>query len=251
MRFNTQKSIYIFLVISLVFSCILIHGYSYAISDGNTLLNKNTNEFERFVLVIDPAHGGRDMGSKGVNLSEKTFSFKVAKFLKNKISKYKKIKVVLTRDTDKELTNSQRTGIANFNNADLFLSIHADSSWRVGDRGPTVFVSSPQRPARLKGESQIAVSYRWERGQNVHLVRSIRFAKGLLKRFDRIDKKKKTKFHLFPLRILEGARMPALYISMGVISSPEDEARLLEIGEDNSYIESIVLEVLSFFRISR
>ena len=44
--------------------------------------------------------------------------------------------------------------------------------------------------------------------------------------------------------------MPAIYISMGVISSPEDEARLSEINIKNLYIESIVAEVLSFFGIS-
>ena len=240
-----------YFLVSLVFliSSMFFYNLSFAINFNNSLGNKTLNGSKSFVLVIDPAHGGRDTGSKGVNLSEKIFSLKIAKLLKNEISRYKNIRVVLTRETDKELTKSQRTGIANFNNANLFLSIHADASWRLGGRGASVFVSSPQRPARLKGESQIAVSYRWERGQNVHLVRSIRFAKGLLKQFDKIDKKKKTEFHILPLRILEGARMPAIYISMGVISSAEEEARLLEINQDNLYIKSIVKEVLSFFDI--
>ena len=63
------------------------------------------------------------------------------------------------------------------------------------------------------------------------------------------DEKKKTEFHILPLRILEGARMPAIYISMGVISSPEEEARLLEINQENSHIVAIVKEVLFFFDI--
>ena len=250
MKLNSKiKSFAIsFFVLSIlsIFSCNL----TFANNFNKSFENKNSNNSKSYVVVIDPAHGGRDSGSKGKNINEKDISLKVAKLLKNKISKYKKINVVLTRGTDKELTNSQRTGIANYNYADLFLSIHADASWRIGDRGPSVFVSSPQRPARLKGESQIAISYRWERGQNVHLVKSIRFAKRLLKQFDRVDKRKKTEFRILPLKILEGARMPAIYISMGVISSPEDEARLSEINIKNLYIESIVAEVLSFFGIS-
>lgn len=247
MSANIRKNFLVSLVVLILY--VFFCNLSFAINLNNSLADKNSNDSKSFVVVIDPAHGGRDTGSKGVNLREKTFSLKIAKLLKNEISRYKNIKVILTRETDKELTNSQRTGIANFNNADLFLSIHADASWRLGDRGASVFVSSPQRPARLKGESQIAVSYRWERGQNVHLVKSIRFAKGLLKQFNEIDKKKKTEFHILPLRILEGARMPAIYVSMGVISSPEEEARLLEINQDNSYIESMVIEILSFFDI--
>ena len=225
------------------------YNISFAINLNNSFRNKNSNDSNSYIVVIDPAHGGRDSGSKGVNLDEKTITLRVGKLLKDKISKYKKIKVVLTRKTDKELTNSQRTGVANYKNADLFLTIHADASWRIGDRGPSDFDSSPQRPARLKGESQIAVSYRWERGQNVHLVKSIRFAKRLLKQFDTIDKRKKAEFNILPLKILEGARMPAVYINIGVISSPEDEARLSEINEKNSYINSIVSEVLTFFDI--
>tara|TARA_Y100000588_G_scaffold393147_1_gene507784 strand:+ start:1561 stop:2349 length:789 start_codon:yes stop_codon:yes gene_type:complete len=247
MKCNIYKNFVILHVVSIL--CFFPHDFSFAINHNDPLEKKTSNDSNSYVVVIDPAHGGRDSGSRGVNLNEKILTLKVARLLKNKISRHKKIKVILTRETDKELTNSQRTGVANYNNADLFLTIHADASWRIGDRGPSVFVSSPQRPARLKGESQIAVSYRWERGQNVHLVKSIGFAKRLLKQFDSIDKSKKAEFHILPLKILEGARMPAVYINMGVISSPEDEARLSEINEKNSYISSIVSEVLTFFDI--
>lgn len=81
-------------------------------------------------IVLDPGHGGKDpgaIGSKG--LTEKELSLDIAKRLKKLLeANIPGIQVKLTRERDTFLPLEQRTAIANSMEADLFFSIHANSS---------------------------------------------------------------------------------------------------------------------------
>lgn len=94
-------------------------------------------------LVIDPGHGGTDPGavSKDGKTYEKTFTLDIAKRLESKIrSECPGVEVVLTRSTDKNVDLGDRAVIANKANADLFLSIHINSSAKTGPNGYSVHV---------------------------------------------------------------------------------------------------------------
>jgi N-acetylmuramoyl-L-alanine amidase len=81
-------------------------------------------------IVIDPGHGGRDFGAPGYlkGVHEKNIALAIAKRLAVKIRKTLKCKVIMTRRTDRYLTLEERTAIANTQNADLFISIHTNST---------------------------------------------------------------------------------------------------------------------------
>jgi len=85
-------------------------------------------------IVIDPGHGGKDGGAKGVQgLREKDIVLDVAKRLKSLIEKEMPwIEVKLTRDDDSFIPLEQRTAMANSMEADLFFSIHANASRKRG-----------------------------------------------------------------------------------------------------------------------
>jgi len=206
---------------------------------------------EGFILVIDPGHGGRDEGSKGPGLLEKEVTLKAAKLLGEKLKRYEGIKVIFTREDDKELTPVQRAAVANFHAAAFFLSIQADASWRPGARGASILLSAPQRPPRVEGEPSEAVALRWQRGQNVHLAGSLRFAQELQARFAAIPGAGKPPILTLPLQNLEGARMPAAYVSLGVISTPEEAARLRELNEENPYILALEAEIARFAGLAK
>lgn len=94
-------------------------------------------------LVIDPGHGGTDPGavSKDGKTYEKTFTLDIAKRLESKIrSECPGVEVVLTRSTDKNVDLGDRAVIANKANADLFLSIHINSSAKTAPNGYSVHV---------------------------------------------------------------------------------------------------------------
>lgn len=85
-------------------------------------------EFAITKIVIDPGHGGHDPGTSGSFTKEKDVALKVAM----KVGKYleenvKDVEVIYTRTKDEFIDLDRRTEIANENDADLFVSIHANS----------------------------------------------------------------------------------------------------------------------------
>ena len=94
-------------------------------------------------VVIDPGHGGKDPGavSKDGKTYEKTLTLDIAKKLESKIrSECPGVNVVLTRSTDKNVDLGDRAAIANKENADLFISIHINSTAKSGPNGYSVHV---------------------------------------------------------------------------------------------------------------
>ncbi|MDA0999836.1 MAG: N-acetylmuramoyl-L-alanine amidase [bacterium] len=204
-------------------------------------------EVAPFVLVLDPGHGGREAGSQGVgSVLEKNITFQTVKLLAGRLSKWPQIRVVLTREGDTEVTPVQRTAVANYNGAALFLSIHVDASWTPGLRGASILIAAPQRPPRMAGEPADAVALRWQRGQNVHLSDSLRFATGLRDSLQAIEGAGKVPIRVLTLRTLESAKMPAAYFSLGVLSTPEEVARLRELKADSPLISALVRTIVRF-----
>lgn len=82
-------------------------------------------------LVIDAGHGGHDPGcvSKDRTVMEKTLTLSIARKFAAKVREnYPDVKVVLTRDSDEFIELNERAAIANRNNANLFVSIHINTS---------------------------------------------------------------------------------------------------------------------------
>lgn len=76
-------------------------------------------------IVIDPGHGGRDVGATGPNgLTEKTVTLDVARRLKARLERRDGLRVLLTRDEDRKRSLRDRVRLANAVNADLFVSLH-------------------------------------------------------------------------------------------------------------------------------
>lgn len=81
-----------------------------------------------FVLVVDPGHGGHDVGAAEHGQQEKDINLAVSKALASLVKKnLKDVKVVMTRDDDSYLTLQQRADKANKSKGDLFISIHTNS----------------------------------------------------------------------------------------------------------------------------
>ncbi|MDH5679286.1 MAG: N-acetylmuramoyl-L-alanine amidase [Nitrospinota bacterium] len=97
-------------------------------------------------IVIDAGHGGKDPGAIGFSgLKEKDITLDLAKrlgaVLKNKLH----CRIVLTRDRDKYVALDDRTVLANSVKADLFISIHANSSKNRSANGIETYFLSPAR----------------------------------------------------------------------------------------------------------
>ncbi|MEQ8445007.1 MAG: N-acetylmuramoyl-L-alanine amidase [Pelagibacterium sp.] len=94
----------------------------------------------RPLVIIDPGHGGVDGGARATNgLEEKTIVLAFALKLQNLLVETGRFDVALTRDTDTFLTLSERVALARQNQADLFISLHADSFDQQDVRGASIY----------------------------------------------------------------------------------------------------------------
>lgn len=99
----------------------------------------------RPLVVIDAGHGGHDPGASGMDLREKTVVLGLARALRDRLLADGGIRVALTRDDDRFLALAERVQIARALNADLFLSIHADSAGELeGVSGASIYTLSEQ-----------------------------------------------------------------------------------------------------------
>lgn len=102
-------------------------------------------------VVIDPGHGGHDPGALGKGLSEADLVLDVALRLEKLLSDEQGLEVTLTRRTNVYIPLEERTAIANRQNADLFVSIHANASRNTAAHGVETyylsFASSPDAEA--------------------------------------------------------------------------------------------------------
>ncbi len=98
----------------------------------------------RWLVVIDPGHGGKDPGASASDATrEKDIVLDISKKLYAKLEADTMFDVALTREDDTFIPLRERTEIANQKNADLFLSIHCNAARKKSARGTQVFFLAP------------------------------------------------------------------------------------------------------------
>ena len=123
-------------IIKLVISFLVLMCMCVDVSGQSKSLGLNT-------VVIDPGHGGKDPGALGQSSSthEKHVVLSVSKLLGEKIKEaYPDVKVIYTRSTDKVIGLHDRAMVARNNNANLFISIHCNSSSSKSAYGSSVHI---------------------------------------------------------------------------------------------------------------
>ena len=132
------KSLFIFCVLS--FCTLTVYGMA-----------NNNAKAKKYVVVIDPGHGGSDPGTLGqLGSKEKDINLLVAEKVKQLLSKYK-VTVQLTRTDDSYVEVHERALMSNFYEADLFISIHLNSYTENREiRGSEIYYFDYQREPYTK-----------------------------------------------------------------------------------------------------
>lgn len=111
------------------------------------------------IIVIDPGHGGKDCGAQVSSVCEKDIVLSIGNKLKNILQK-RRYKVFTTRSSDNYLSLKDRTKLANDKNADLFISIHANSLDKKSKNyskanGIETYFLSPSRSERARKVAEL------------------------------------------------------------------------------------------------
>jgi len=129
------------------------------------------NSQRQVVVAVDAGHGGKDQGAHGPDGTlEKNVTLAVARNLAALINRQPGMKAVLTRDGDYFIPLKQRYEIARQNQADLFVSVHADSYTSSDARGSSVWVLSP------RGKSSVAAQVLADRENSSDLIGGVSLA---------------------------------------------------------------------------
>ena len=194
-------------------------------------------------IVIDPGHGGHDNGTVGPSgLMEKDLVLDIALKLKTLIEDRLDGEVVLTRTDDTFVPLERRTEIANENQADLFISIHANSSRDKTVRGIETFfldfTSSPDNEeiaSRENATSQKTIFELQDLVRKIALKEKIgesrEFAqvvqKAILKQVQKTAPRNGDRgVKQAPFIVLIGAHMPSILTELSFLSNPSDEKLL-------------------------
>lgn len=209
---------------------------------------------ERFTLVIDAGHGGKDFGAPGAISNEKNLTLKYAlAFGKLVEQKCPDVKVIYTRKTDVFIPLHRRAEIANKNKANLFLSFHINAvennhtakgfqSWTLGrgqnsgDKGIIENVNVAKRENSViflekdykrvyKGfnpnsaESDIMFEFIADKNRE----QSVELSKLMLEEVCRATGRQNSGAHQNNLAVLRLTSMPGALLELGFISTPEEE----------------------------
>jgi N-acetylmuramoyl-L-alanine amidase len=213
-------------------------------------------------IVIDPGHGGNDVGARGPGgTSEKDVTIGVARRLKSAIEARLGVRVLLTRDADQAVAPDDRTALANSNQATMLVSLHANVSLRAEARGATVYyldagAEAPDRPTTpggvlptLGGGSREINIVAWELAQLRFVTLSATLATMISEELKNRVEVSARPVEQAPLRVLVGANMPAALVELGFLSNAEQEHQLVSETYQGQLVQALV-EALTRFRAS-
>ena len=217
---------------------------------------------ERLVTIaVDAGHGGEDPGARGRHGTyEKTVTMTIARKLKALIDAQPSMRALLIRDGDYFLDLRARVEKAEVVNADVFVSIHADSFVKAHARGSSVFALS-ERGATSTAARELAKRENqadFIGGFNVkskdpylkmtladlkftaQISDSIKLARAVLGELGDVNSLHRGRVEQAGFAVLKAPQIPSILVETAFISNPDEEKRL----NDDAYQEKIARAIL-------
>ncbi len=208
-------------------------------------------------ICIDPGHGGEDFGAVGkAGLLEKDVTLKVANKLRSIIESRLGLRVVMTREKDSDVSLNARAAIANNQRAQLFVSIHVNSSFRASARGSeTYFVSLKATDqeaidlARKENSAHIDLDEEledddlqmilWNMAQTEYIRQSSMLAEQIQQELNDLLDTRNRGVKQAPFRVLMRVAMPAVLVEVAFISNESEERKLM----NEAFLENVALAI--------
>ncbi|MFJ7737378.1 N-acetylmuramoyl-L-alanine amidase [Lysinibacillus sp. NPDC097287] len=199
--------------------------------DNNTVESNTIELLKGKTIMIDPGHGGVDIGTTGLTYGtiEKELNLTVAQNIKQELEERTAATVILTRDKDIDLGHNQkealhrRIEISNNVSPDLYLSVHHDAFTDPSVNGITTHYSSQQKKSKKLAKLLHSSIFK----QNINAKnRGIRDS---------------------DYYVLKNNSAPAVLLELGFTSNKEDEIRMVSKDFQNKTAISIVDGIIEFF----
>ena len=231
------------------------------------VIDYSSKKKKRKTIIIDPGHGGRDSGAVGIfkNL-EKNITLKVGLLLKKRFEQTTNYKVILTRDKDFFLKLRSRTRIAKKNNADIFISLHADFNRNSRARGISLYTLSERASDKeaaalarrenksdlidgvdLSEETSEVTSILLDLTKRDTLNQSSLLVKFLIKSFENDFNLLQRTHRSAGFAVLKSLDIPSVLLEMGYLSNKKDSKLLISEDYQRKLSDKIVKAVINYF----
>jgi N-acetylmuramoyl-L-alanine amidase len=198
------------------------------------------------VIILDPGHGGVDPGAVSGRTHEKNITLALGRALKDELERTGKFQVYMTRNSDRFIKLYDRVKFARKHNADLFISLHADSIGNPNVRGASIYTlsekASDAQTAKLAARENkadliagIDLSHEDEDVANILLDLTQRdtmnqskfLAEKMVRAFKNNSHRTLDNPHRYAgFAVLKAPDIPSILIEAGFVSSPQDARQL-------------------------
>lgn len=177
------------------------------------------------MIVLDPGHGGGDVGAVHGELREKDLTLALAKRLAPELQRRLGCRVVLTRADDRSLTQHERAERANRERADLVIALHVDAFPSPRARGVRAWVAPATMAEPVRSGARPLTLLPWRDAAAEFAVTSRSLAESVtglleLRGLGPVQVRER-----MPVALM-GVHAPGMMLECGVLSSPEDRERL-------------------------
>ena len=223
---------------------------------------------KRKIIVIDAGHGGVDPGAIGYKGTyEKKITLEMAKELKAELDKNSKYKVYLTRNRDIFIPLRDRVKIARKYDADLFISIHADSARNSKAKGLSVYTlsetaSDKEAAALAEKENKADIVAGLNFADHTKEVSDIllnlaqretnnsssEFANFLSSEMSKIVKTVSNTHRFAGFAVLKAPDVPSVLLELGYLSNPDEEKKLRQKNYRKNLAKATLKAVNKFFQ---
>lgn len=220
------------------------------------------------VVAIDAGHGGVDPGSIGKRGTyEKHVTLAIARRLKERIDREPGMRAILTRDNDQFVEHRERIARARRQQADMFVSVHADAFHNRSVAGSSVYVLSARGASdesarwladrenaadliggvKLDDKDSVLASVLLDLSQGASMSASVDAADKVMHELYKIGNITSRGVKHAGFLVLKSPDIPSLLVETAFISNPTEEARLLDSRHQQRLAEAIHQGVRAYF----
>ncbi|MDH3386347.1 MAG: N-acetylmuramoyl-L-alanine amidase [Gammaproteobacteria bacterium] len=224
-----------------------LHATNMSPTPIKTSQEERNKRKDEFVIALDPGHGGRDPGAIGKKgTREKDVTLSVARKMKNLINRTPGYRAILTREGDRFITLRNRVKKAREAEADIFVSLHADSFHSPSVKGASVYALSlsgaSSEAARwiaqkenasdliggisLDDKDDLIASVLLDLSQTATIQDSLELGSNVLENIGKVSKLNHPQVQQAGFAVLKAPDMPSILIETAFLSNPGEEKKL-------------------------
>lgn len=198
----------------------------------------------KHLVIIDPAHGGEDTGSIGVDeVAEKDLTLAIALALQKELARESNLEVVLTRTSDKTLSLDERKKNIMKIKPAMVLSLHINAGFGKNASGFELYYPGfKDVPALKKGAKGAARS-----AENQYMNDTVKLARLVRKNLYGLFPRKDRGLREAGVPLAEGISVPVLVVELGFATNPQEKKKLASGKTQTEIGRALAKSIKSFF----